>query len=242
MNKFLQKIKEIFFPSGQKCLICKRELDGSSDKQVCKHCEDKLDFTTGKICDKCGQPIKTDANYCLRCKNKVPAYTFARAPFVYKGVILGLIKSLKYDGKKYVAKTLSNYLWDEYEKDKIKADLVIPVPLFEKRQKKRGFNQSELLCSTFKENGLEIRTDILSRIKDTDTQTHLSREEREKNVGGAFKVTDKKSIKDKNILLIDDVYTTGSTTNECAKILLKAKAKNIYVLTVAHTIIEDAIR
>lgn len=240
MGKFLQKIKEIFFPGDCKCLICKDELDGSSDKQICPRCEAKLKFTEGKICEKCGQPIKTDANFCMRCKHKIPEYSFARAPFIYDGIIIKLIKNLKYDGKKYVAKTLSRYIYDEFEKSRFKADIVIPVPLSDKRFKKRGFNQAELLSVAFKEHGYEVRTDLLARVKDTDTQTHLSREEREANVEDAFKVLNKKDLEGKNVVLIDDVYTTGSTCNECAKVLKKAKVGKIYVFTVAHTIIEDA--
>jgi len=242
MSNFLQKIKEIFFPSGQKCLICKSELDGSSNKQICKECAKSLPFTVGKICQKCGQPIKTDANYCLRCKKKIPVYEFARAPFIYEGTMLKLIKDLKYDGKKYIAKTLSQYIFDDYKKNPFDVDLIIPVPLFEKHQKKRGFNQSELLCSVFKSNGFIVRTDVISRIKDTASQTNLLSKEREENVKGAFKILDKRSVKDKNILIIDDVYTTGSTANECAKILIKSKAKKVYVLTVAHTTLEGSFK
>jgi ComF family protein len=110
------------------------------------------------------------------------------------------------------------------------------VPLYTKRQKKRGYNQSELLSNELsKLIGISVSHNNLIRIKDTITQTNLSFKERQKNLESAFEIKDKKEVKDKNILLIDDVLTTGATADNCAKILKKAKAKGVYVLTFATT-------
>jgi len=127
-----------------------------------------------------------------------------------------------------------------FKQHNIKCDLIIPVPLCEKRAKERGYNQAELLAHVVsKKVNLEMNNKILLRIKQTPTQVNLSHYERNQNMIDAFKVNNKKVIKGKTILLIDDVYTTGATIQECAKTLIIAGAKKVYALTAAHTILKN---
>ena len=120
------------------------------------------------------------------------------------------------------------------EEIKEEYDLIIPVPISKERLKEREFNQTEVLCNEIIKSG-KVRNDILSRIKDTPHQTGLSRENRESNLKDSFVVNDKKQIKGKKILIIDDIYTTGSTINECANVLIKNGAKSIIALCLART-------
>ena len=124
---------------------------------------------------------------------------------------------------------------DEFIKTDWQIDAVVPVPLYIKREKKRGFNQATLLSSQFESVlNIPVISNNLVRLKNTPTQTKLTKIERKNNLDKAFKVLDKKEFKGKNVLLIDDVFTTGATTDECSKVLKSVGVKNIYVLTLAH--------
>ena len=117
-----------------------------------------------------------------------------------------------------------------------KIDVVIPVPLSAKRLKWRGYNQAELLTKSFcKYTNLTLNTDVLEKINDTSQQAKLNYSERQTNLLKSFKVKDKQSIKDKTVLLIDDIVTTCATANVCSKVLKNAGAKTVYVLSVART-------
>ena len=124
---------------------------------------------------------------------------------------------------------------DEFIKQNWQVDLVVPVPLYKTRQKKRGFNQAEIISVKFNEVlGLHIEVNNLIRKENTPTQTKLTRRERQDNLKNAFEVKNKGAFKNKNVLLIDDVFTTGATTEECTKMLKRAGVKNVYILTLAH--------
>lgn len=246
MKKFVLKIKagilylfntfkNALFVKNIKCIVCKAELEEPNKYCMCEKCISKLPFNNGHICYKCGTSIVGSGSYCLSCKDTQKDYEFARAPFIYSGAIKTLIYRLKYSSGKYLAPYLSEFILSEFIKTDWQIDLVVPVPLYIKREKRRGFNQAELLSVTFNSVlNLPISKDNLVRVKNTPTQTKLTKKERKTNLHKAFKVLDKKEFKNKNILLIDDVFTTGATNDECSKALIAAGAKNIYVLTLAH--------
>lgn len=230
-NKLLDNI----FVNDFKCIVCGKEILRNSRYSMCKDCLAKLPYIK-KYCEKCGESI-VSGNLCLNCKRELPKITQNFSVFDYSKPINYLITNLKYDNKKYIANYLSNFLVDKFIESNIKVDFVIPVPISENRLKIRGFNQAELLCSAFNEKlNMEVCPNLVSRIVDTISQTSLSRKERLTNLTNTFKVNDKNKIKGKSILIVDDVYTTGATINEIAKVLFKAKAKNVYGLTVAHSV------
>ena len=119
------------------------------------------------------------------------------------------------------------------------ADVVIPVPLHEKRLRKREFNQSALIAKYLAASqGITVMLDCLVKIRDTMPQVGLSSRERRKNIKGAFAINNRPLISGKDIVLVDDVVTTGATVRECSKVLKKAGARNIYVITLAHGMME----
>ena len=121
--------------------------------------------------------------------------------------------------------------------DQCPADLIIPVPLHPKRLRWRGFNQSVLLArQVSREYAIPLDPFVVYRNKETPPQTQLTEDERRKNVRGAFSLNDQKSVKGKRILLIDDVYTSGATVNECSRALKRGGAKEVYVLTLARAV------
>lgn len=230
-----EKFFNILFPRDIKCLVCKEELSHNTLYSICDKCMDSLPFIRGKICLRCGQPLSNEANYCLRCKNNKFEFKANRSVFTYRGAIRKLIKNLKYDNMKYLAKTFSNFIASEIMNYSVNFDMVVPVPLSERRRKIRGYNQAYLLCKSLQDKlHFDVREDVLIKIKHTPSQAYLSVEERRKNLEGSFKVVDKSFVKGKTILIVDDIYTTGSTMNECAYTLKKAGAKEVYCMTLAH--------
>lgn len=232
----LNKILKTIFPEGYSCVCCGNEIFDKVNG-ICESCDKTLPYITGRICLHCGEPLISDGDYCKKCKGKKFIYDRAITVFEFNGSARNLVLGLKYNNQKYLAKSLGKFLEDMYVKSKLFADLIIPVPLCEKRLKARKYNQAELIANELANNiNIEIRTDILFRVKETPTQTKLNFSERQQNLKDAFKVKNRRLIKNKTIFLIDDVLTTGATVTECAKTLKNAGAKCVYVLAVCHTI------
>lgn len=238
--KFFENINNLMdkclFPNHIKCILCDEELAFDSRPSICEKCLSNLPFSTGKVCQKCGEQLSSMSDYCLSCKTNMDRnFTKAFAPFIYKDDIVKLIHDLKYNNKRYLGKHLSYFLVDEYSKHNFSVDIVVPIPLNKNRLAERGFNQSELLSECFKTQlNLPVDTTNLIRVADTPTQTNLSKKERMTNLKNAFLVADKSVFKNKKILLIDDVFTTGATMEEASGVLLKAGAKEIYCISLAH--------
>ena len=234
-KKWLEKLRKIIYVDGIKCIVCDDELSEDNNYCLCESCFKNLPFNSNNICLVCGTPIHDMGKICNTCANNARDFNLARSCLVYKDNIVNLIHNLKYNNGKYLAPYLSNILYDYFIKcpEFKDVDIIIPVPLSEKRVKFRGYNQSELLLVTFKEKGFDVDTKSLIRFRHTETQTDKSRLERMQNLNDAFKVVNKAKIRNKNILVVDDVFTTGSTINECAKALKLAGAKRVYGLTLA---------
>ena len=241
MNKKVREaLAKTIFMKDIKCLFCGKELDFDSRYCTCDECIKMLPFLRGKVCKYCGEPIKSNATYCMRCKTHIDrGFDSARAEFLYLGCIKDAIINLKYFGKKYYAEYLSNFLYDVYVREAMNCDLVIPAPISKKSLKQRGFNQTELLCSAFEKHGLVVNTSAVRKVLETENQAALNFKDRQTNLTGAFKVVDKAAVKNKNILLIDDIFTTGATVSEISFTLKKAGAKRVDVITLCHDLPSD---
>lgn len=226
----------VFFPSHIKCIVCGEDLKQKQDIEVCDKCQCKLHkITESECCARCGAVVPGQGKYCLNCQNTDREFDIARSVFVYENEVKRLIAGLKYNNKPYLSRTLSNYLAELYKSLDWQVDLIIPVPLSKKRKEWRGYNQAELLADGLSDAvGVPLNTETLVKIKDTDSQTHLSMVERRNNLRESFKVMDKYAVRGKKILLVDDVMTTGATANACANVLKKAHADRVLVLTIAH--------
>jgi ComF family protein len=164
--------------------------------------------------------------------NDEPAFTYAVSFGPYEGVLRKAINLLKYHNIKRLSKPLSDII---LKTGIPRADVIIPVPLYEKRLRHREFNQSALLAKHMaKSLGVALILNCLVKIRDTMPQVGLSSKERIMNIRKAFKTRNKGLITDKNVLLVDDVLTTGATVRECSNVLKKSGAGNIYVVTLAH--------
>lgn len=228
---------KLFFPSKIKCVCCGRDLVKPADIEFCEHCKQKLPYLKNyKICKVCGTDISGMSDFCISCKSSKREFVESRSVFIYKDNVKKLILNLKFSNKPYLAETLGAEMAELFKTLNWKIDVVIPVPLSAKRLKWRGYNQAELLAKSFcKYTNLTLNTDVLEKINDTSQQAKLNYSERQTNLLKSFKVKDKQSIKDKTVLLIDDIVTTCATANVCSKVLKNAGAKTVYVLSVART-------
>lgn len=203
--RIYNEILDIVYPIEEKCIICRA--DGFIG--LCSYCKSRINRAT----------IESDNL----------SYGF------YGGIVKTLILKFKYESDFTAGYLLSKLLVEMIEENKIYADVICYVPMTKKSEKKRGFNQCEVIARHI---GYHINipvSDCIKKIKNTKEQKTLTKEERVKNLKGAFKVIRVKDIKNKDVILIDDVMTTGATINECKDVLKKSGANKITVLTIAKS-------
>lgn len=234
VEKIKETLKNAVFPEDVTCDICGNELVADTRYHLCGECIEKLSPIKGKICLDCGVPMANEADYCLRCQTSDFKFVMNRAPLVYDGEARRLVYKFKFGGKQYISHTLGAMMSDTFIRNGMKGEIVVFVPMTEDEERKRGFNQSELLALDI---GKRLNLPVLpalAKVRSTSEQKELGGKERAKNIEGVFALK-QPEVKDRIILLVDDVFTTGATANECAKVLLKGKAKAVYVLTAAVT-------
>lgn len=189
------------------------------------------------LCKKCEKILESHAKFEIQEKQNINLY-FDKHLYIfqYEGIIRKLIIDYKFNEKSYLYKTFANFLLKNQKFFEIlkSYDTIIPVPISKKRKKERGYNQSTLIAREIsKRLKIEINTSCLYKAKDIVAQSTLNREEREQNIKGVYQLKNVKKLENKKILLIDDIYTTGSTLNECSKILRKSNPKVITCFTMA---------
>ena len=228
--KVAKAIKKYFYNPKWRCLACGKEI---FEGNFCVDCQKELPFNDGIICEHCGRKVIGAERYCSTCKGILVSLDKCRSAFNYAPPISTLIKKMKYDNGKFIADIFSEYLAPLYFKNYFNADFITFIPMTDKAKKKRGYNQGELLAeATSKRVGVPV-VDCLQKVKDTDRQAKLGRTERLKNLSDAYRVKSRKIVKDKRILIIDDVSTTGATAQAAAEKLKRAGAKTVCLLSVA---------
>jgi len=222
---------DLFFP--KRCVGC-----GKADFFLCYECSTQIEIIRTAICADCGK-INKYGQFCSSCKKRLNTNL--------SGLIIGaeydagplkeLIHHLKYSGITELVPILSELIYERIKNKLPTGDkVVVPVPLYRKRKAQRGYNQSELIARYLSKKLKLPGGDVLIRVKDTQTQVGLSRNERKLNLKGAFVCEDDDFVRNKVVLLIDDVATTYSTLNECSMILKEAGARQIYGVVVAKRI------
>ncbi len=209
---------------------------------ICGVCWPEMHFISRPSCAACGIPFETDPGpgaLCGACTADRPPYDRARAVFVYDDASRQLVFNLKYRDGTDIAPALGGWLARAGAEQLAAADLVVPVPLHWTRLFMRRFNQSALLAQALSQRGeVAFVPDLLIRTRATPSQTGLGFLGRNRNVRGAFRVKAKRRdiLKGRRVLLIDDVFTTGSTVNACVRALLKSGAAAVDVLTLARVV------
>lgn len=210
-----EKILNLIYPPN--CVICGK----NNEEYLCKKCENKLEqYAINKI-----------DNYLNKNFTK-HAYVFK-----YEGKIRNLIIDYKFNEKSYLCELFVKFLIKNKKICRFLEtyDIIMPVPIHKKRKAQRGYNQSALIARKLAEKfeKLQIEENNLEKQKNTIEQSKLTKKQRIENAKNVYKINNKEKIKNKSVILIDDIYTTGSTANECAKVLKENGAKNIVIITIA---------
>jgi ComF family protein len=225
------------------CAGCGVALGDDPIPFFCRRCWEGITPLHGPVCTRCGHPfsspvalVYSPTHLCSVCRLRPPSYTHTRSAYPYAPPLRDAITLFKYKGKVALANALGDLMWAAWH-DVPDVDLLMPVPLHSARLREREFNQSLLLVDRLNRRlRLPVSHHNLVRQRRTPPQTELTRRQRRQNLRRAFVVLRPDEVAGKRILLVDDVFTTGTTVNECAKTLRKAGAGEVYVLTLARTI------
>lgn len=228
----------LVFPS--KCIAC--HVGIGVDSRICFECWKQIEFISHPSCPKCDYPFEFeigDSMICGNCVKNEMHFDNSKSVFRYGEVSKILVHKLKYSDKLHVAKYLATLMFKKIQSEKGKFDFIIPVPMHRKKLRSRFYNQAALIARHLSSlSSIPFLPNGLSKTLNHPPQTGLRRELRKNNVKNSFAITKKyvNLIAGKNILLIDDVYTTGSTVNECSRVLKNALCAHITVVTAARVI------
>lgn len=222
----------LLFP--RRCPVC-HEVVEDRGELACAICRTRLPYVREPSCRKCGKPLLSEEQeYCGDCRKKPHFYRQGRAPFLYDKTMRDSIARYKYGNRKEYAAFYAEEILRKCGKEMRfwNAEALIPVPLHGSRRRKRGYNQAELLAKELSRRcGIPTDTRVLFRTRRTKAQKNLSDRERLTNVRGAFSVG-RKGVPYQTVILVDDIYTTGSTIDEAARVLRENGAQTVYFLSI----------
>lgn len=216
----------------QTCYFC-----GKISKDcMCLECRQKVEYIEEPRCKKCGKPIRyEEQEYCHDCTQHIFYYEQGMSIWLHKGPVRWSVYQFKYHNRRIFAEFYTEEWWRIYGNKLMEwsIDVIIPVPLHRKRRRRRGYNQSEILAKELgKRCNIPVDTNSVIRTVNTRPQKELNNKERQKNLRSAFDVT-KYWKNAKNVLLIDDIYTTGNTIDSIARLLKQKGAEKVYFLTIS---------
>lgn len=233
----LRYLLDFFYP--KKCIFCGERIN-EKDVSYCTKCYYKLPFLNDDVCLVCGRELYSDNGYriCPTCQKHKMHFDVNYPCFNYEGNIKSAVRRYKFVHKMWYYKQFSGFIYDNLLKKKINVDYIVYPPINHKTFYKRGYNQSELMAyEVGRKLGVKVLKDAIYKIKDNEKQSLMSASMRFKNVRGIFKIKSKYEylIKNKRILFIDDILTTGATLDECARMLKKSGAKYVCAATICIT-------
>ena len=231
LSTYLRTVKDLLFPCL--CLCCEKKI---SQGYLCRECEEKIVFLSPWRCRYCLRPLSINSSgSCQECSRKIYPYQRLISATAYKEPMASLIGLFKYKNCDYLAGFLCGLVVKHLKKigfNPNRYQLITPVPLHKDKLKIRGYNQagllSKLLSNHFK---IPFRDDIIGNTNIRPSQTKLPKQKREKNVQGIFVV--RETLRNEDIILVDDIFTTGSTANACSRVLKEKGAGNITVITLS---------
>jgi len=231
----LDPLVAALFPST--CVVCSEPLCRPTQGPICGPCVERLPRHAGAQCT-CGQRLVGQAGRCARCRRRRNPLSAGASLGPHEGSLRLAIHALKYRGHRRVAPQLASALWGN-PAVRVLIDpgaLLVPVPLGTRRRRERGFNQAELMARALaRVSGAGLAPRALVRRRSTPPQTQLSAGARRANVTGAFAAPRPARLRNQVVVLVDDVYTTGATARECARVLKAAGAAEVRVVTAART-------
>lgn len=211
-----------------RCAVC-----GGAQSLLCPRCRESLPRAEGPRCAVCWEPCS--ASPCSKCDRSRPAFDGLRSPYVFEGGARELVHNLKYQHQAALAEPMAELLFSFLSAEPLPADVLVPVPLFPRRQRVRGYNQSALLARGLARRlGLPVDERTLARARNTSSQAEArSVDERRVNVREAFRCKTWR-LRDRRVLLVDDVSTTGATLDSCARALFDGGVASVWALTFAR--------
>ena len=256
IRALLEEVTEAIFPSNIYCIVCGSLIDRSRTYSLCDECVTQMHWITGRTCSICGKALpdtylgrdSDGCPVCYDCQMRSHDFTRGWSCLTYGLHEREVMMDIKYNNKGYIARKMGDVMFDRMEtlieaalsEGMLPFDVVIPVPVSKKRLARRGYNQSELMARQFVKRWKEYATDsypvlethVLVRQKETTMLRSLNPEERRLALHDAFAVNTalRHRITGRNVLLIDDIYTTGATADACSKVLLEAGASAVYLL------------
>jgi len=240
MKTYVESFLELLYPEKNTCFFCDAHDESIGEKYICSNCEKRIKKIVPPCCSKCSKPIdfNSSTGLCPDCSASENHFEMSKSPFAYEGIIKKGIYSFKYYNKPYFYKFFGNCIL-QYMEDAnyVNFDYILSVPLHVTKMRKRGYNQSELLAKHISKKLSIQYVDALKRTKKTLKQSEQTKEERRKNLKNAFAIKSPenvKCIKNSSVLLVDDVYTTGSTADECSVALLNYGVSKVFVITIAR--------
>lgn len=231
-NRISGILADALFPP--RCPVCGEIVPVGTPGRICPTCFPKLDFVKGPVCMKCGRELADpSAKYCPDCEKHPKSFAYGYALCNYDDLMQHTVTRIKYANRREYIAPLAAVFADRY-RDRIRemhADCMVPVPIHPDRRKTRGFNQAELLARELGSRlNIPVRTDLLFRTRKTQPQKELSPDERIRNLLEAFTAPEQAAA-GLDVILIDDIYTTGSTIEACTRVLRAAGAGKVYFLT-----------
>ena len=234
MKRILKQISDfvlnLLYP--QKCPFCGR----ISPEGICSRCRKKIVYIRQPRCMHCGKPIRSEVEeYCVDCRKNPTNITQGRSLWLHRDPVASAVYGFKYRNKRPWGKLFAREMVREYgaQIGRWEIDEIIPVPLHASRRRKRGYNQAEIIAEEIAGmTGIPVRSDVLFRIRKTVAQERGGKSARAANLRGAFGVSRRWNTGG-NVLLIYDNYTTGATVERASAILKKARAQNVYFLTIS---------
>ena len=229
LRQLQNEVIDLFFP--RECIGC-----GKIDDFICIQCARKLPRLVPPLCPKCGKP-EPSGHLCYECWGKSSNIDSVYSVFVFDGTMRQAVHSLKYHNLRAIAECLGKYMASYYLSNSLNGNILVPVPLHENRIRERGYNQSILLAREISRIvGIPVNDKLIKRTRDCVSQARTKNvEERRRNMENAFSpISD--SISGMEIILIDDVCTSGATLEACAAVLKKAGANHVTGFTLAREI------
>jgi ComF family protein len=236
--KLLRALLELVFPSNIYCISCGEPIFEGELYALCQSCMEKIIWANQRSCRKCGKILQDwyQPELCMDCSYIGHSFTQGFCCVQYGEQERQLIHQLKYNGKGYIGRKMAEIMKDRIALEDLDIQVVIPVPIHRLKLRERGYNQAGLIARHLAaEMKLPYSEKLLIRIRETEPMNQLKPRDRRRNMAGAFAAGShaKEAVADKSILLIDDIFTTGSTVDACSDVLLSLGARAVYVLVLA---------
>jgi ComF family protein len=236
-SKFLSFISGLLFPAN--CILCRTCHPEASGEPLCPDCFAKISMNRPPFCLRCSRHLEEHVpdGECEDCRRKPPFFDYAWSCAKYEGIMKELIPLFKFRQKTSLRKTFRHLASDFFRQYPVTfpgASCLVPIPLHPARERERGYNQATLFareCSSL--TGIPVNDALLQRTRGTRAQSELDAKERWTNIKGAFKIKPSSKVREKHVILVDDLLTTGATAGEAARALKAAGASRVGVLTIA---------